>query len=125
MAQVAFALLTVVAIFALVAGIRSGLLGTPEMVIAGTQSYGNTLHWFSDRSGANLPQANVISLPIWIYRTAMLLWALWLAWAVTRWLCHAFAAWTNGGIWRAIPRKPKKVKSVASGTVSANDDSIG
>ena len=98
MAQVAFALLTVVAIFALVAGIRSGLLGTPEMVIAGTQSYGNTLHWFSDRSGANLPQANVISLPIWIYRTAMLLWALWLAWAVTRWLCQAFAAWTNGGI---------------------------
>ena len=123
-AQVAFALLTVVAIFALLAGIRSGLLGTPDMVVAGTQSYGNTLHWFADRSAANLPQASVISLPIWVYRTAMLLWALWLAWAVTRWLRSAFAVWTKGGIWRAVPRKQKKVKPVADGTLSANDDSI-
>ncbi|MFZ2236882.1 MAG: hypothetical protein WAV67_10960, partial [Dokdonella sp.] len=123
-AQVAFAALTVIAMFALVAGIRSGLLGTPDMVIAGSQSYGNTLHWFADRSDATLPQANVISLPIWIYRMAMLLWALWLAWAVTRWLRRAFAAWSNGGIWRAIPRKPKKVKPVADGTVSPDDDSI-
>ena len=122
--QVAFAALTLIAMFALVAGIRSGLLGTPDMVIAGSQSYGNTLHWFADRSDAILPQANVISLPIWIYRTAMLLWALWLAWAVTRWLRRAFAAWTNGGIWRAIPRKPKRVKPVLKSAVSSPDDSV-
>ncbi|MEO7916943.1 MAG: hypothetical protein ABIR16_04815 [Dokdonella sp.] len=118
--QIGLAVLTLAAMFALLAGIRSGLLGSPDMMVSGSQSYGNALHWFADRSDVTLPQASVITLPIWIYRTAMLLWALWLAWAVTGWLRRAFAAWSNGGIWRVIPRKPNKDGSVTDDTVSAS-----
>jgi hypothetical protein len=45
---------------------------------------------------------------MWVYRAAMLAWALWLAMAVLRWMKWALRAWTTGGFWRPL-RKPKPV----------------
>ena len=39
-------------------------------------------------------------MPLWVYKTLMLLWALWLANALIGWLRDAFAAWTRDGYWR-------------------------
>ncbi|MEO6927180.1 MAG: hypothetical protein ABI129_11010, partial [Rhodanobacter sp.] len=64
------------------------------------------LHWFDDRSNGALPSAGVLSLPLWVYKVAMLAWALWLANALIGWLRWAFEAWTHGGYWRKREPKP-------------------
>src|SRR5207248_3198494 len=80
------------AVFALVLAIPYGLLASPDMRIAGAgQSYGS-LSWFTDQSENRLPGAWVLSVSLWWYKTAMLAWALWLAFALTRWLPVAWRA---------------------------------
>jgi len=106
LAQIALAALSVVALLCLLASVRNGLLGMPDMVVRGADSHLGSLHWFADRSIDALPAAHVISLPLWSYNITMLAWALWLAWALVGWLRRAFTAWTQGGYWRA-PVKPK------------------
>jgi hypothetical protein len=52
----------------------------------------------------------VLSVPIFVYRFAMLAWALWLALALLRWLRWGWESLTAGGGWRplrpAIPPQP-------------------
>jgi hypothetical protein len=70
------------------------------MSVAGPGSGGNTFAWFSDQTAAVLPEPTLISVPLWVYRTLMFAWALWIAIALVRWLKWAFAAWTSNGYWR-------------------------
>jgi hypothetical protein len=98
--QLGLAVLSLIALVCLFESIRNGLLGSPDMVVRGNGSWAGKLLWFADRSGDMLPAASVLSLPLWIYNLAMLVWALWLAWAVVGWLRRGFAAWMSGGYWR-------------------------
>lgn len=103
--QVGLVLLTLVAFSALFQVIPHGLLGLPDMHVVGNGSSAHHLQWFADRSMDALPEAGVVSLPLWVYRAAMLAWALWLANAVIGWSREAFRAWTQGGYWRSRERK--------------------
>jgi hypothetical protein len=105
LSQVALAALTAVALVCLAAAIPQGLLGTPDMHVAGHGSQAQSLRWFADRSADALPLAGAISVPLWVYKVAMLAWALWLANAVVGWLRHGFAAWMKEGYWRRLQRK--------------------
>ena len=105
LAQLGLVGLTLVSLACLFESIRNGLLGRPDMMVSGGGSWANYLQWFADRSTDALPSASVISLPLWMYNVVMLLWALWLAWAVVGWLRKGFAAWMDGGYWRRW-RKP-------------------
>ena len=105
LAQIGLAVLTGVALLCLVAAIPQGLLGAPDMQVAGNGSSAYGLRWFADRSADGLPGASAISVPLWAYKIAMLAWAIWLANAVVGWLRDGFAAWMRGGHWRALPRK--------------------
>ena len=105
--QIGFAGLTVLALLILTGSVANGLLGSPSMSVAGNGSNAYFLRWYQDRSMATLPQAGIISLPLWIYRMLMLAWALWLAMAVLRWLQSAWSAFSTGGLWRTI-KKPAK-----------------
>ncbi|HRQ63758.1 MAG TPA: hypothetical protein PKZ76_02640 [Xanthomonadaceae bacterium] len=109
--QVGLVLFTVVAVLTLVAAIPFGLLGTPDMHLTGNSSTPTALRWFADRSEGVLPVTTVVSLPLWVYKTAMLLWALWLANALIGWLRWSWASWTAGDWWRA---KPAAAKAEAS-----------
>ncbi|HEY6320143.1 MAG TPA: hypothetical protein VJA16_01135, partial [Thermoanaerobaculia bacterium] len=84
--------------------VRAGLLGSPEMQIAGNASSGNLLNWFSDRAGTLLPGAWFLSLPMICYRVAMLAWALWLAIALLRWLRWVWQSLTLSGGWRRLTK---------------------
>ena len=101
--QVALVVLTAIAAGELVFAIQHGLLGTPEMRIAGNGSSAFALRWYLDRSAALLPSPWVFSLSIWWYRAAMLAWSLWLAFALVGWARWAFAQWSAGGMFRAEP----------------------
>ena len=61
---------------------------------------GEGLTWFVDRSSAQLTQPTVISVSIWFYKLAMLLWALWLSFALLRWLPWAWRQFSTHGLWK-------------------------
>ena len=107
MLQCVLAALTLFAVTSLVfSGVRYGLLASPDMGVTGPGSGGNTFSWFVDRATPTLPQPVVYSLPLWVYRTIMFAWALWIALALARWLRFAWRAWSAGGIWRGAVLPP-------------------
>ncbi|UJJ50394.1 hypothetical protein [Rhodanobacter denitrificans] len=104
--QLGLALLTVLALVVLVGAVPKGLLGLPDMHVAGNASNAWNLRWFADQSANVLPGAGVFSVSLWAYKLAMLAWALWLAWSLIDWLRWAFEAWMRGGYWRKRKSKP-------------------
>ena len=104
--QLGLALLTVLALAVLVAAVPKGLLGVPDMHVAGNGSGAWRLRWFADQSSGALPGGGVLSVSLWWYKLAMLAWALWLAFTLIGWLQWAFGAWTQGGYWRRREPKP-------------------
>ncbi|TPG11334.1 hypothetical protein EAH75_10420 [Rhodanobacter glycinis] len=103
--QFGLAALTLVALTVLISAVPKGLLGLPDMHVAGNDSSAWSLRWFADQSANALPSGGVFSVSLWVYKLAMLAWALWLANALIGWLRWAFDAWTHGGYWRK--REPK------------------
>ena len=97
--QMALGFLTVAALTTLLGAIPTGLLGAPDMQIVSPAGFG-TLSWFEDRSAGLTPSAGAISVSLWFYRGAMLAWALWLSFALLRWLPWAWRAYNTGGLWR-------------------------
>lgn len=93
---------TLAALIVIFVSIHQGLLGMPDMQIAGNGSSSTFLRWYKDRTGDVLPQVWVVSVPLFCYRLAMLAWALWLALALLRWLRWGWASLTQGGAWRAL-----------------------
>jgi hypothetical protein len=104
--QAVLMLLSLAAVASLVAAIPFGLLASPDMRVAGVGQYANELSWFNDQAPGVLPTPWVLSLSLWWYKAAMLLWALWLAFALVRWLPIAWNALRSGGLWRRTPRAP-------------------
>lgn len=98
--QAALIALSLAAVITLVSAIPSGLLGNPDMRIDGIDQHALGLSWFNDQAPGVLPIPWVLSLSLWWYKAAMLLWALWLAFALVRWLPIAWRALGVGGFWR-------------------------
>lgn len=98
--QLLIGLWTLVSISNLFSGIRYGLLGSPNMRIQGNGSSQYFLQWYQDIAAGLLPQPGVISLPVFCYRILMLLWALWLAFALLRWLQWGWKCFSAGGYWK-------------------------
>jgi len=105
--QIALVALSLAALGVLFFAIQRGLLGLPEMQIAGNGSSADRLAWYQDRAAGVLPQASVISAPLWVYRVAMLAWALWLAASLVGWLRWGWSQLGAGGYWRRFEWKRK------------------
>ena len=111
--QLALAFGALLAAGVLVSVLHVGLLGDPRMFISGEGSTPSHLRWFQPRSGSELPTPSILSVSIWFYRLLMLAWALWLAFALLRWVKWGWQQFTAGGLWRARPKKPAKPTMVA------------
>ena len=99
--QLGLGLLTVAALFAVLAAIPVGLLGQPDMqVVSPVQSESGGLSWFADQSAGTTPEVATYSVSLWYYKAAMLAWALWLSFALLRWMPWAWNAFTHQGIWK-------------------------
>ena len=108
--QVGLVLLTLAFIVSLFTSISDGLLGSPRMQLTGPlinivqssfsdpQNY--QLQWYQDLSKGNLAQPWVISLPMYVYRILMLLWALWLAFSLVKWLRWGWECFATQGYWK-------------------------
>ena len=110
MIQIMLVVLTVVAVAALFSAVSSGLLGNPDMQIAGNGSTRGQLNWYQDRLDSTLPQAWIISLPVLVYRVLMLAWSMWMAFALINWLKWGWGCFSKGRLWlpmrKAIPEQP-------------------
>ena len=105
--QLTIVVVTLLACLALLFTVKQGLLGHPDMQIDGNGSYNHSLNWYQDRNAQILPQAWVLTVPLLSYRILMLFWALWLAFALLKWLSWGWDCFGTGGIWKKI--EPKAV----------------
>jgi hypothetical protein len=116
--QVLLAAFALVSLVLLYAAIQQGLLFRPDLQVAGNGSTDTVLRWYSDRVAESTPVTGVMSLSMWVYRVAMLLWALWLAASLVRAVGWGWRAFSEGGIWRPLvlrrPR-PKEAPPAAPG----------
>lgn len=100
--QIGLVILTMISLVILLRAIEQGLLGHPNMHIAGNGSTAYNLNWYQDRISGNLPQVWVYSWSMWFYRIAMLLWALWLSFALLRWLRWGWESFSANGLWKDL-----------------------
>lgn len=107
LSQIVLAGLTVIAFALLVLAVRHSLLGTPEMQITGNGSSAWELNWYQDRTVDVLPEALVVSVPLLVYRLAMLAWSLWLAIRLIGWIKWGWNCFAAGGYWRRIVHEKK------------------
>ncbi len=106
---------TVLALVCLYMAVHQGLLLHPDMQVAGAGSSDSLLRWYRDRVDGALPRPWVVSVPIGVYRLAMLAWSLWLALALSRWLPWAWSSFTSGSVWRRLPQPEPPPKEPAAG----------
>lgn len=93
---------TVVTLTLLGSAVYDGLVVQPDMQVSGGGSTQTKLFWYVDRTIAALPTPGVVSTPLWVFRVAMLLWALWLAVSLVGWLRWAWSSFASGGVWRPL-----------------------
>lgn len=113
--QVGTGALAAIALLAVVAAVPQGLLAHPDMRIASPDTAA-TLSWFVDRAADRLPAPGVLSVSLWWYKLAMLAWALWLSFALTRWVRWAWQVYTRDGLWRSRPPRPSPPPVPAAGS---------
>ena len=106
--QLFLTVLTIAALSGLYAAIKKGLLGIPDMQVAGNYSSNTFLIWTEDRVGSLMPMPSVISLPLFVYHLLMLFWSLWLAFSLVKWLRWGWDCFGEGGIWKKISFKKKQ-----------------
>ena len=109
LAQLALVGLTLLAFGMLYWAVYEGLLYQPDMQVEGAGSSSSTLRWYADHA-AVLPRPFVIWLPLLVWKAVMLLWALWLASRVFRWVVDGWASFSAGGLWKMPAKKPKADK---------------
>lgn len=99
---------TLVAFGCLIAAIVTGLLGVPEMQLAGPGSSASLAHHYVDRIDGALPVARVVSVSIWFYRLFMFAWALWLVVRLIGWARWGFRAFREGGFFLSFGLMKKR-----------------
>ncbi len=108
MMQLSLFALSAIAMICLLIAIPYGLLGTPDMHVAGNGSSSTYLRWFDDKTDSAMPIASALSLPIFAYRIVMLAWALWLASTIITWLRWGWSCSVHRGGWMKPERKKKE-----------------
>lgn len=112
----------------MLSSVPASLLSRPDMMVVGNHSMASSLHWYQDMAAGPVPQAYAISLPILVYRIAMLAWSLWLAFALMRWIPWAWRQLGVNGYWytpesRLKPSSGKVKQAEAKDQSEAKDKS--
>lgn len=102
--QVGLVILIFISVSTLLTVIEQGLLGSPDMQITGNGSSSYQLNWFSDRIGSTIAETTIISVPVYVYRLMMLVWSIWLAFAVIKWAQWGWGNYTKQGYWKSASK---------------------
>lgn len=104
--------LSLVALVSLFSTIPQSLLSSPNMQITGNGSSAYIYQWYQDHSSDNLPNAWVFSLPLWVFRLTMLLWSMWLVFALLRWIKWGWECLSSDTLWHNTPPRQLRRKSL-------------
>jgi len=104
--QVLIVVATALSLAVFLAVVQKGLLGNPRMFILGNGSTPFSLNWYAAHAPAVIPRPGMISVSVWFYRVLMLLWALWLAHSLIRWLSWGWKQFNTDGWWRKSSEPP-------------------
>ncbi len=107
--QLLIILLSLASAAALLITIPQSLLSYPDMQVQGNGSHNFYFRWYQDHTSGALPTGWVISLPMWAYRAAMLLWSLWLAFALMRWIVWGWEKFCYQQAWMSGEKSSQKV----------------
>lgn len=88
--------------------VEAGLLGDPQMAIEGPDCWEHHLRFFVDRSEGELPVATLLTLPVWVFRALMFVWALWLAVSLVKWARWGWGGFKDGGLFRPDSAPPPR-----------------
>jgi hypothetical protein len=105
LSQISLVVLTIIFVVCLFGAVYDGLLSTPDMQVHGAGSSNRNLSWYVDRSEGTLPDPWTWTTPLWVWRSAMLAWSLWLAFNLLRWLKWSFNMFASNGLWMKLPRR--------------------
>ncbi len=100
--QVGIIILTIAALVVVIAAVSEGLLGNPKMFVSGNGSSATVLRWYEPFTDGQLPTPTIWSISIWFYQLAMLLWALWLASSILKWLRDGWKYFIRDGFFKPI-----------------------
>jgi len=98
--QLVLGILALLFLVSMIAGVKTGLLGVPDMMVSGGGSSNWQWMWYQDRQGLEYVSAGMVSLPMWIWKGLMLIWSFWIASRVIVWGKLAWTAFSRGGLWR-------------------------
>lgn len=98
--------MTFIALGTLYAAVHTNLLFDVDMQVRGLESGNHMLNWYTDRVDGPLPSPGVLSVPLLVWRGAMLAWALWLVANVVRWLPWAWQCFSKGQFFIRPPQPP-------------------
>lgn len=117
--QVGLIALSIIALISLFYTIPQSLLSAPNMQVTGNGSNNYVYQWYQDHSVDALPQGWVLSLPLVLFRIAMLLWSLWIVFALLRWMKWGWECLSTGQLWNSKPprrarRAPKSQQPAAT-----------
>lgn len=123
--QVGLFMLSLWVLISFIVAVPSSLLAHPRMAVTG-QYWSSAFVWYQDRLGADFPSVAVWSLPLWVYRVAMLVWCLWLANRMVLWARWGWGQLALLGWFKAVPSKTKaRVKSGATQSDSTHHKATG
>lgn len=115
LARAAMVVFTLVFLGLLAGALSTGLLGQPNMYIYGPNRPVSALQWYNARSDGTIDPVGIWAVGIWVYRLLMLLWALWLANGLLRWLKWA---WTEI-FGTPLPKSKPQLKTPAATQAAA------
>lgn len=92
-------LFSVVAIGVLIGMVAYGLLSYPDMGVAGSGSSAYLLSWYLDQGQQAMPATRVFSLHLWWYKLLILLWSIWVSFALLSWIKSLFQGFDADHWW--------------------------
>ena len=103
--QIFLLILTFSALWIIYKSIENGLLYLPDMYVSGNGSSQFYLAWFADQVQDLWPTGTVISLSDKIYKALILIWALWLALALIKWLRWGWSSFSHEVVWKHFKKR--------------------
>jgi len=101
---------TIGTISILIATVAYGLLSYPDMGVAGQNASSSTLYWYLDSGVGSLPEITLLSVHLWWYKLLILLWSIWISFAVINWIKRLFSSLNKEDWWPKFNRKKKVEK---------------
>jgi len=103
LSQVVFILLLLFSLVVLIETLKHGLLEFPQLYVEGNGSSDYHFNFYLDQASAGiLPQVSVWSIPLWLYRGLMLVWAIWLAFTLTALSPWIWTSFSKNGIFKSM-----------------------